>query len=80
MEFKLVKENIDGLKWMKDNLGISETEENELKELELLLEQREKMLNELIDLVWLIERGATNEELQERIVQSKRIIKESTEL
>jgi len=35
---------------------------------------------ELVDLVWLIESGATIEELQERIVQSKQLIKKATEL
>jgi hypothetical protein len=48
MEFKTVKERLEYLKFLKYKKEISETGENELKELELLLEQREKMLEMLI--------------------------------
>jgi hypothetical protein len=76
MEFKEIKLNIDGLKWMKDNLEISETEENELKELQLLLEQREKMLD-MLNKVCKKLKGNGFPMLQEEIEQ---LIKESTEL
>jgi hypothetical protein len=39
-----------------------------------------EMLTDLNDLVWLIEQGATIEELQERIKVSKELIKEATQI
>ena len=47
---------------------------------DLLKSKSPELLSELVDLVWLIDRGATIEELEERIVQSKKVIKQSIEL
>ena len=46
----------------------------------LLISKAPEMLQDLIDIVWLIEMGATLEELNERIKTSKQLIKEATEL
>ena len=79
MEFKETVLNIDALKWMKDNIGISETEENELKELELLIEQREKMLEMLQEMFdeW-CETGIGENKLSEYMLKAKQLIKEAT--
>jgi hypothetical protein len=39
-----------------------------------------ELLTDLNDIVWLIERGATMEELEERIKTSKQLIKKATEI
>jgi hypothetical protein len=56
--------------------------ENEIEEKHnaLLISKSPEMLQDLIDIVWLIEMGATLEELNERIKTSKQLIKEATEL
>lgn len=46
----------------------------------LLISKAPELLSDLNDIVWLIERGATMEELEERIKTSKQLIKEATEL
>jgi hypothetical protein len=75
MEFKQIKLSINGLKWMKDNLVITETGETELKELETLLEQREKMLDMLKHIVYYLDNKSTP-----NIENIKQLIKESTKL
>jgi hypothetical protein len=46
----------------------------------LLISKAPEMLQDLIDIVWLIDMGATTEELHKRIEKSKQLIKEATEL
>jgi hypothetical protein len=46
----------------------------------LLISKSPELLTDLNDLVWLIEQGATIEELQERIKVSKKLIKEATQI
>jgi len=46
----------------------------------LLISKAPEMLQDLIDIVWLIDMGATTEELHKRIEKSKQLIKEATQL
>ena len=46
----------------------------------LLISKAPEMLQNLIDIVWLIKMGATIEELNDRINTSKQLIKEATQL
>jgi hypothetical protein len=57
--------------------GESEIEE---KHNALLISKSPEMLEDLTDIVWLIEQGATLEELTERVIKSRQLIKEATEL
>lgn len=46
----------------------------------LLISKAPLLFSDLLDIVWLVEKGATYEEVQERIKTSKQLLKEATEL
>ncbi len=76
MEFKKVKTHLEYLKSLKKRNELSEFGENLIKELETLLDQREKMLD-MLNKVCKKLKGNGFPMLQEEIEQ---LIKESTEL
>ena len=75
-EFKGIDKQIKKLQ----NSYLSDFGKELLTELQRIKKEHSEMLQDLIDIVWLIDMGATSEELHERIEKSKQLIKEATEL
>jgi hypothetical protein len=87
-KWKLIEGNKDTFSKVKigrrvldlSTLGIPSTKYKEEIANAKLISCALELLTDLNDIVWLIERGATMEELEERIKTSKELIKKATEI